>query len=982
MKNNRLILALASLLFAGLLSTPHCIYAFEVPIILEEPAGIDRLNELACGGIPIPAETIKDIQQLSLWDGKRLVPAQITPLVRDEKGFIRWILVSLIDDLHGYAKKNFTLKRSGGSPLSDTQLSVEETEDRVKLDTGRISFAVSKKAFRLFEYVNVEGRQVISGTDDAMTLETMDKKVTYRAGRPARIEWEQHGPLVATLFVRGFYVDKAGKKVPGVTYTIRMTTWAGSSKVFVSHEIGNSNPDMEQYLVLRQANIRVSMPRAVQVKDYSHWVEINGGGKDTVAVLIRHEGLFDEKKVNELDFRKARLKDGVVDISVIPMLPDDIEKRQTPIGYGANGGYLLHDLTHKGTEVVFDFGKGDPDSRATACNAGLHLRAPGQWYAMHDGMGVGNFGTVGDEAEAYKNWKWSGWNDESRRQDSPKSKWRKFQPDASINYANTHNITEADEARGMIQQYLRTGSRGFYDYAEAWVRYQKTHYAYRTDDYNYSGGGTHFNQWRPSQKRAMGKSALKEQLGNDLWRTRARALQGKYESCHAYGEGLLNWYLITGDRSALEAAKDIGEVIEKEPGGGAGKPGLSRPTRWGARTFGRQFGIVCRLYAATRDKHWKDLMNRMGQIALMCPDLDERAFFEAWNPTKRAYRMLERCQSLLSNVSDDKSKPTLAFAEYVNKTGIQVEDAPGGWIIGPNGNRWHDKWIGGTWMQSYLSAALGQYWQYTQDEDARDLLIAMSYFTDRYLLYRPCGYIPYNVYLDFPLKDDVIRIEGPVYWTEEHCGGQPRSGRHQGWYTWHFVDTVVRGYMLSGDSALLDTAKTLWNNGSKRLFYSEIKAGDEEVYRFVSSNPRSSKSDQASQCTLLFYPVAHPRMDNLPPEKISDLEAHCLEGGGIKISFTAPKDRGGGKIVEYQAKYSDLPILDYREWNYSKHDKIKRNWWRATNIKGEPNPKGTGEKVEFIAMSIPGGTQYFYVRSFDNSANRSELSNGAVIECR
>jgi len=73
-----------------------------------------------------------------------------------------------------------------------------------------------------------------------------------------------------------------------------------------------------------------------------------------------------------------------------------------------------------------------------------------------------------------------------------------------------------------------------------------------------------------------------------------------------------------------------------------------------------------------------------------------------------------------------------------------------------------------------------------------------------------------------------------------------------------------------------------------------------------------------------------------------------------------------------------MPILPYEKWDFSNDSGINRNWWRATNCKGEPTPKSAGSKENFVVTNIPdanGQPLFFAVRSFDDSSNRSAISN-------
>lgn len=114
-----------------------------------------------------------------------------------------------------------------------------------------------------------------------------------------------------------------------------------------------------------------------------------------------------------------------------------------------------------------------------------------------------------------------------------------------------------------------------------------------------------------------------------------------------------------------------------------------------------------------------------------------------------------------------------------------------------------------------------------------------------------------------------------------------------------------------------------------------------------------------------------------PPVKIKDLTVGRLGDGKAVVSFTSPADVGG-RVARYQVKVATLPILPYEQWNYRRDNGAKRNWWRATNCKAEPAPKSAGSKEKFIVTNVPDAADqplYFAVRSFDDSNNRSAISN-------
>ena len=78
---------------------------------------------------------------------------------------------------------------------------------------------------------------------------------------------------------------------------------------------------------------------------------------------------------------------------------------------------------------------------------------------------------------------------------------------------------------------------------------------------------------------------------------------------------------------------------------------------------------------------------------------------------------------------------------------------------------------------------------------------------------------------------------------------------------------------------------------------------------------------------------------------------------------------------------STLPIVAYADFDYARDFGHKRNWWRAINVVGEPVPATPGSVEKFVVSGMPPGqTLYVAVRSYDDSSNRSAMSNVVKIK--
>ena len=147
-----------------------------------------------------------------------------------------------------------------------------------------------------------------------------------------------------------------------------------------------------------------------------------------------------------------------------------------------------------------------------------------------------------------------------------------------------------------------------------------------------------------------------------------------------------------------------------------------------------------------------------------------------------------------------------------------------------------------------------------------------------------------------------------------------------------------------------------------------------------------------SWARYLFENYAHPRSDRQPPDPIKDLKAEPLGGGKLRLTWTAPVDPrrmpehaqlGGALVQEYQLKHAALPIVTWDEFykTYPNDMGKKMSWFGAYNVAGEPKPGRPGLK-QSMTVTVPTGTRYFRIRSWDASMNQSALSNEVKVEVR
>jgi len=983
-----------NIIFATVL-LPGIAPALEIPLTVQEPVGVVRQNAPVTSGVCLPRGAFLSNQCFSLFDGDMEIPLQTTPLVVEKDGTVRWILLDFQLSIGEKEVRSLTLRSEPGNARPTAVIRVAETGDAVTVNTGPLSFTVSKtKPFALFDWVQVRGKRVVTGRN----VEFVEARtgVRYAAGKPAKVCFEYRGPLRVTLRVEGVYQpdSRSSSRDTGdcrLRYITRITAWAGRTDLRIHHILANSNEEQAYHANVKRASLSFRHTLGPDA-------EALAGGGDVLArlgdaaPLWLHQGKLNRYYRSPIaDAAKAgvgartlwagadcggwiAVRKGtscllVCDRHFVGDPPRKLlaEMNLVSIEYisdkftGGRGEpfasdhFWLYDLSHKVVDVWVDFAaSGDPDRYARAARGQLMAFAPAEWYSYCDAFGVGPFGTLEDEKKVYQKWGWRFTDRQLPR--SPPA------PRAFVRWEDNHYESEADSAEALLLMAIRTGQRGFFDWGEAWARYHACLHAWRTDGWVYDDGAIWFPQGGPLGTKPRRKPAnisyekWEKGTGDDkeLW----HLVQGKSCYCHFYGAGLVDYFLLTGERDALEATIDLVEQKNSEfRKHRQFSPGES--TIRSTRGFGRGFYVITHLLEAVPLNDFvTDLARLCRNVLWQCPDLDERGFapchigsgFGGFDPEKNVPPEMKRFMDERGTIIDEK-----------------------GWLTDRVGNRWPVVCLGGTWQHTYVQAAAERYSRLFDDEDMADFSIAFGQFAAKFLLSEKCKQTHYYAYMDVPLKGGAW---DPWKFQPEHTVTEDGEGCiHSGWYTRFFPDAMAKAYSFTGDFRLLVRARDFWHYGSKRGYRTKhLSTGWDAVGRFAYHIP--PKDDTVLSTSRMLYEWAHPRRDNSPPRPITDLTVMALTDRDALISFTSPADVGQGKVARYQAKCAELPIVDYDAYDFARDDRLKRNFWRGANLKGEPAPALPGEREQFKVTGVPAAKQlYFVVVSYDDSNNRSALSN-------
>jgi hypothetical protein len=992
---------------------------FELELSVEESMGVARYGEPISGGVPLPAGMFQRDQPFALFrENGREIPCQVSPLVVETDGTLRWVLLDFQDDAAAGAGNRYVLRAAKPSARPQSVLKIDDGPQAVGIDTGKIRLTVAKdRPFGLFDAVTAGGKPVVSGGE--VSYVQMQGRTGWNdpapwkpkklvAGVPDSVKLHYAGPLRVTLEVAGRFADdplRAG-------YRAWITAWAGQSRVWVKYKLCNSNPDQYTAVLVRRSTLELQLapgrrnvllganrPLAAQGDAWIHqglylhhtYQDIAGavqagsgsqvlwtgnGPEDRPAgwmavgegrPIFVGDRLFSTNPARRMAFEDGKLVlEGIAERFQGPR--DAKSGRDRRVGQPwESEGFWLYDCSHHSSEYLFDFMAPDDadqlNSLAEAAHNRLWALAPGDYYSRCDVLGTGRFGTLQDEIAAYNHW---GWTFQARQVPDRTDPLR----GAFVAREDNHYESEADSVQGLLLMHLRTGQRGWFDLGEAWARYHTDLQAWRTDGWKWKDGGIWFPTGGPQGNRPVRKPwnfAWGPNWGErkdspdcaDLW----IHAQSKSCYCHFYGSGLADYFCLTGDPDALAAAVDNVEQKDNEfRDFRQFTPGESAVSS--IRGFGRGFEVMMRVLGADpQNQYVRDLCQLCAKTLWQSPLLDERGFHcsqigggWAGMPVKH----------LSPNIRKWMDENGIRFTTEGDTVDTLTRDD----------RTWPVRCMGGTWQHVYIQNGADLYARHFDDEDMRDFTIAFAQMSARFMLSPKCRQTWYYTYFDVP---DLGMVFDP--WAFEHTDTEDGEGCvHSGWYTRFYPDACAKGYTLTGERHLLEKARQFWYYGSKRSYQSKkLSGGPNEAGMFAGHTP--PKDDTVLEVSRLFFETSHPPSDAEPPAPVTDLVVKRLGDGRAEVRFTAPADAGGGNVARYQVKVAELPIVPYEQWDYARDFGKRRNWWRAVNCQGEPAPSKPGSEERFVVTGLPSGeTLHFAVRSFDQSQNRSPISNPAAAD--
>lgn len=262
--------------------------AWNVPIILDESAGIDRTAWPVRGGIPFPKGALAKGSEINvrLLDPKGLpVPMCPKVLATWPDGSAKWLLLDGQVDLRAKEKAVFTLV--AGKPTDPKQaMKVSETEASIAVDTGVLRFAVRKNLPGGLDQIVLNGTAWPGSVKDALVLDYQTDgpptnpanlranwkreekagqetiRLTAGEGKDYSARVEVATPMRTVIRTEGWYGAKG--KEPACRYCVRYTAFAGKPYIAVQHTFIFTEDAFKFFI--RRLGVRVAFGNADTVR--------------------------------------------------------------------------------------------------------------------------------------------------------------------------------------------------------------------------------------------------------------------------------------------------------------------------------------------------------------------------------------------------------------------------------------------------------------------------------------------------------------------------------------------------------------------------------------------------------------------------------------------------------------------------------------------------------------------------------------------
>lgn len=221
----------------------------DIPLTIQETAGIERFQYPVTSGVPIPLGALKSTEKLQIMDTHgRFVPAQFSVANRWRKdGSIQWLQFDFSANVPAGGKASYFLREVAPIPEFPSPIGLIPRGTYFEVVTGPLRFVIGGESNQLFDQVWVDENWGYDFSDRTKILESgsfdlvlTSSGQTYRTSKwtQNRIEIEEANALRAVIKISGSFAA-AELKEKSFDYVTRMTVYGGKTFVKLAFEIIN-----------------------------------------------------------------------------------------------------------------------------------------------------------------------------------------------------------------------------------------------------------------------------------------------------------------------------------------------------------------------------------------------------------------------------------------------------------------------------------------------------------------------------------------------------------------------------------------------------------------------------------------------------------------------------------------------------------------------------------------------------------------------
>lgn len=601
-----------------------------IPILIEERAGIPRAAEPVTVGLPFPKGYLSSTALLELRDADgRLLPLQAETVASWSDGSVKWALLDFQASMTPDSTTTYELVTADRERLNDDPgMVVEESAERIVVDTGTAKFVLDTRRFAPFRRVLVGGIEILREGESHTSL--VDEQDRHYRPEIAHLEVETRGSCRTTVLARGCFRDSTDG--PCAEFTGRLSFFRDTGIVEIRFTLRNANAaehrggfwdlgdpgsiyfkqlTIATFAAREAAHIKwlaepEASPGAVAPGNLEIYQDSSGGDNWMSSNHMNRDGLV----MNT--FRGYRVvADGTVTYQGHRARPvvtvADSEKSVTvavedfwqnfPKAIEVKGGWVnlglfpsqyrdVHELQsgEQKTHVVFmQFSAG---SSEPASLRWVHDRlVPGttpEWYAKTGAVPyltpIGNPGIASrwlSAADAFVGTAVTGPDSFfARREIIDEYGWRHFgdlyADHEAIGYRRpgtlvAHYNNQYDVVRGAAIQYMRCGDRRWFDLMRDLARHVSDIDIYHTERDRPAFNGGLF--WHTEHYKDAATCTHRGYSRLNVGNRNTRICGGGPSNEHNYTSGLLVYHYLTGDPVAKESVQSLAKwVTEMDEG--------------------------------------------------------------------------------------------------------------------------------------------------------------------------------------------------------------------------------------------------------------------------------------------------------------------------------------------------------------------------------------------------------------------------------